>query len=86
MVCMQSPTGKLFFHDICQNDQAKQRRSTGVKFVLVVSPSNTTADNALKAVYETYAEQLRDPFYAAEMPIRNENFDKKVAAIIKALS
>jgi hypothetical protein len=58
----------------------------GVKFVLVVTPSNTTSDNVLKAVYEAYAEQLRDPFYASEMPIRNETFDKKITAIVKALS
>lgn len=58
----------------------------GVKFVLIVTPSNTTSDQALKAVYEAYAEQLRDPFYASEMPIRNESFDKKISGIVKALS
>ena len=58
----------------------------GVKFVLIVSPTNATSDNALRAIYEAYAEQLRDPFYASDMPIRNENFDKKIAGIIKALS
>lgn len=59
---------------------------TGVKFVLITTPGNTTADNALRAVYEAYAEQLRDPFYAAEMPIRNATFDKRVSGIVKALS
>ncbi|CAD6574166.1 MAG: hypothetical protein CYPHOPRED_005307 [Cyphobasidiales sp. Tagirdzhanova-0007] len=50
---------------------------TGVKFVLVTVPGYQAADSALRSVYEVYAEQLRDPFYAAEMPISSETFDKK---------
>lgn len=52
---------------------------------MVISlPNYQAADQALRGVYEVYAEQLRDPFYAAEMPIRNESFDKKVANVIKS--
>jgi hypothetical protein len=56
----------------------------GVKFVLITVPAFQLSDAALKSVYEIYAEQLRDPFYAAEMPIRNENFDKRIVGVIKS--
>jgi hypothetical protein len=56
----------------------------GVKFVLITVPAFQLSDTALKSIYEIYAEQLRDPFYAAEMPIRNENFDKRIVGVIKS--
>lgn len=59
---------------------------TGVKFVLMTLPGYAQSDNALRSIYEVYAEQLRDPFYAAEMPIRSENFDKRIASTIKTYS
>jgi len=55
----------------------------GVKFVLVSVPGCQSADPALRGIYEVYADNLRDPFYASEMPIRSESFDKKVAAVVK---
>lgn len=52
--------------------------------MLITVPGFQLSDPALKLVYEIYAEQLRDPFYAAEMPIRSETFDKRILAVIKS--
>lgn len=56
---------------------------SGVKFVLITLPQFQLADTALRATYEIYAGHLQDPFYAAEMPIRSETFDKKVEKVMK---
>ncbi|KAG8830930.1 hypothetical protein FRC17_004039, partial [Serendipita sp. 399] len=54
------------------------------KFVLLTSPTDTTADTALQRVYEAYADfVMKNPFQTPEMPIRAEKFDVKVAEIIK---
>ncbi|CEQ39874.1 SPOSA6832_01421 [Sporobolomyces salmonicolor] len=56
---------------------------TGIKFVLLTTPSHPHPDQVLQRVYETYADQLKDPFYTVEMPIRSEAFDDKMSAAIR---
>ncbi|ORY58657.1 Sybindin-like protein [Leucosporidium creatinivorum] len=56
---------------------------TGTKFVLLTTPSHPHPDQVLRKVYETYADHLKDPFYTAEMPIRSEAFDVKMATVVR---
>ncbi|GAA5887783.1 hypothetical protein JCM16303_002329 [Sporobolomyces ruberrimus] len=56
---------------------------TGIKFVLLTTPSHPNPASVLKRVYECYADQLKDPFYTVEMPIRSEQFDQKMAAAVR---
>ncbi|GAA5916840.1 hypothetical protein JCM6882_006370 [Rhodosporidiobolus microsporus] len=56
---------------------------TGIKFVLLTTPSHPSPDAVLKRVYETYADHLKDPFYTVEMPIRSETFDGKMATAVR---
>ncbi|TNY23655.1 Sybindin-like protein [Rhodotorula diobovata] len=56
---------------------------TGIKFVLLTTPSHPSPDAVLRRVYETYADQLKDPFYTVEMPIRSEAFDSKMAVAVR---
>ncbi|KAI5476228.1 TRAPP complex subunit Trs23 [Pseudohyphozyma bogoriensis] len=56
---------------------------TGTKFVLLTTPSHPSPDVILRKVYETYADHLKDPFYASEMPIRSEKFETKLAGVMK---
>ncbi|GAA5830266.1 hypothetical protein JCM3766R1_002847 [Sporobolomyces carnicolor] len=56
---------------------------TGIKFVLLTTPSHPNPGVVLKRVYECYADQLKDPFYTVEMPIRSEQFDQKMAAAVR---
>lgn len=54
---------------------------TGTKFVLFTSPSHPSPPKLLSRIYEVYADLLKDPFYTAENPIRNETFDKRCQTI-----
>ncbi|GAA6029420.1 hypothetical protein JCM8097_003669 [Rhodosporidiobolus ruineniae] len=56
---------------------------TGVKFVLLTTPSHPSPQTVLKRCYETYADELKNPFYTIEMPIRSETFDGKMAAAVR---
>ena len=85
MTCFQTPTGQFIRWLLCLLLRIGIPLA-GVKFVLITVPTYQTADSALRGVYEVYAEQLRDPFYAAEMPIRSETFDKKVSSVIRGWS
>lgn len=55
----------------------------GTKFVLLTTPSHASPESVLRRVYETYADQLKDPFYQPENPIRSAVFDQKMAAVVK---
>ncbi|GAA5932946.1 TRAPP subunit TRS23 [Sporobolomyces koalae] len=57
---------------------------TGIKFVLLTTPSHPNPEAVLKRVYECYADQLKDPFYTVEMPIRSEPFDLKMTNAVQA--
>jgi len=59
------------------------RALAGIKFVLLTTPSHPAPDTVLKRIYETYADQLKDPFYTVEMPIRSEAFDHKMAVAVR---
>ncbi|PVF99129.1 Sybindin-like protein [Serendipita vermifera] len=57
---------------------------TGIKFVLLTSLTDTTADGALQKIYEAYADfVMKNPFHTPEMPIRADKFDVRVGEIIK---
>jgi len=51
--------------------------------VLLTTPSHASPESVLRKVYETYADQLKDPFYQIENPIRSIVFDQKMAAVVK---
>lgn len=59
--------------------------TTGVKFIVVGSPSMTTGiDNFLRRLYELYADYaLKNPFYSIDMPIRCQRFDDAVKNLIE---
>lgn len=55
----------------------------GTKFVLLTSTAEATAEVILQKAYEIYADAvMKNPFHTSEMPIRNEGFDTKIAALI----
>lgn len=56
---------------------------TGIKFIVITEPGLSSVDLLLKKIYELYADYaLKNPFYALEMPIRCELFDKKLQALL----
>jgi len=55
---------------------------TGIKFVVITTPSHPSPKLILAKVYEIYAEHLKDPFYKSEMPIRGEHFDEKCRQVV----
>lgn len=57
---------------------------TGVKFMLIVDPSQTGADLLLHRIYELYADYaLKNPFYSLEMPIRCEQFESNLQSLLE---
>jgi hypothetical protein len=45
------------------------------------------AESALQKVYEVYADAvMKNPFHTPEMPIRNEGFDSRIAALLGSSS
>lgn len=56
---------------------------TGIKFVLLTTPSHPSPETVLRRIYETYADHLKDPFYTVEMPIRSETFDNKMQVAVR---
>ena len=60
---------------------------TGAKFFITAPPRTLGAAPLLRVVYELYADYvLKNPFYEAEMPIRCELFETKLAAAVRGLS
>ncbi|XP_034242524.1 trafficking protein particle complex subunit 4 [Thrips palmi] len=56
---------------------------TGVKFMLIVEPSQTGADLLLHRIYELYADYaLKNPFYSLEMPIRCDLFESNLQNLL----
>lgn len=56
----------------------------GVKFMLVVEPSQTGADLLLHRIYELYADYaLKNPFYSLEMPIRCDLFESNLQNLLE---
>jgi len=61
--------------------------ATGTKFVLLTSLVEPMAESALQKVYEVYADAvMKNPFHTPEMPIRNEGFDSRIAALLGSSS
>ncbi|KAK3930522.1 Trafficking protein particle complex subunit 4 [Frankliniella fusca] len=57
---------------------------TGVKFILIVEPSQTGADLLLHRIYELYADYaLKNPFYSLEMPIRCDLFESNLQSLLE---
>lgn len=55
----------------------------GIKFVLLTSLSETTAESVLQKVYEAYADAvMKNPFYTPEMPIRSDGFDARITSLV----
>lgn len=51
--------------------------------MLLTSTAEATAEVILQKAYEIYADAvMKNPFHTSEMPIRNEGFDTKIAALI----
>ncbi|KJH53080.1 Sybindin-like family protein [Dictyocaulus viviparus] len=58
---------------------------TGVKFVVVTSPSSSIpVDSLLNKIYELYADYaLKNPFYAIDMPIRCSKFEECIKLLLE---
>ncbi|KAL8839993.1 MAG: hypothetical protein Q9170_001535 [Blastenia crenularia] len=57
---------------------------TGVKFLLFTEPHQPNCDAIVGKVYEFYADYvMKNPFYALEMPVRCEEFDRRLGAWIR---
>jgi hypothetical protein len=56
---------------------------TGLKFILLTTPSFGGADAVLRRAYEAYAGYLANPFYNTDMPLRGSLFEGKITAAIK---
>ena len=82
LTCLQSPTGQQQSLPSLQRHLLTLYDDAGTKFILFTTPSHPAPDQLLRKVYECYADQLKDPFYTTEMPIRSELFDKRMAAVI----
>ena len=62
---------------------AVTKQLPGTKFVLLTTPVEPTADTVLQKVYEIYADAvMKNPFHTPEMPIRTDNFDIRIAALL----
>lgn len=56
---------------------------SGTKFVLLTSLTETVAESVLQKIYEIYSDAvMKNPFHTPEMPIRNDAFDSRIAALI----
>lgn len=77
-----TPTGKYFrftFQYTMRAGLTLPRVLLGIKFVLLTSLAETTADMMLGKVYEVYADSvMKNPFHTPEMPIRSEGFDSRI--------
>ncbi|KAL5280632.1 TRAPPC4 family protein [Megaselia abdita] len=57
---------------------------TGVKFIIISEVGVHGMDILLKKIYELYADYaLKNPFYSLEMPIRCDQFDTKLQALLE---
>ncbi|KAI4089079.1 MAG: hypothetical protein LQ344_005650 [Seirophora lacunosa] len=57
---------------------------TGVKFLLFTEPHQPNCDTIVAKIYEFYADYvMKNPFYALEMPVRCEEFDRRLGAWIR---
>ena len=60
---------------------------TGTKFFITAPPRTLGAAPLLRVVYELYADYvLKNPFYEAEMPIRCDLFETRLAGAVRGLS
>ncbi|KAI4200574.1 MAG: hypothetical protein LQ350_003821 [Teloschistes chrysophthalmus] len=58
--------------------------ATGVKFLLFTEPQQPNCDAIVGKLYELYADYvMKNPFYALEMPVRCEEFDRRLGAWIR---
>ena len=81
MTILLTATGSAVFLIWCSTPTLT--RSSGTKFVLLTSLSETTADVILQKVYELYFDAvMKNPFHTPEMPIRSEGFDKRITALL----
>ena len=56
---------------------------TGVKFLLFTSPEQPNTETVVQRCYEIYADFVtKNPFYALEMPVRVEKFERALAAYL----
>ena len=59
---------------------------TGTKFLLFTEPQQANADAILRRVYELYADYvMKNPFYAVEMPVRCEGFDRRIGGAVRGV-
>ncbi|XP_042902201.1 trafficking protein particle complex subunit 4 [Parasteatoda tepidariorum] len=57
---------------------------TGTKFMVVADFKQSGIESLLKKIHELYADYaLKNPFYALEMPIRCEQFDVNLQAVLE---
>ncbi|KAG8856028.1 hypothetical protein FRB96_006595 [Tulasnella sp. 330] len=80
-----SPTGASSGAEVIEGESFKMHirlTPTGVKFVLLTSIAETSADIMLGKVYEAYADSaMKNPFHTPEMPIRSEGFDLRINSL-----
>ncbi|KAI5865026.1 Sybindin-like protein [Durotheca rogersii] len=60
---------------------------TGTKFLLFTDTLQANVDVAMRRVYDLYADYvMKNPFYQLEMPVRCENFDRKLNSYIREIN
>jgi trafficking protein particle complex subunit 4 len=58
---------------------------SGTKFLLFTEPQQPNVEVVIRKVYEIFADYvLKNPFYALEMPVRCEGFDRQLGAYLRA--
>ncbi|XP_065831745.1 trafficking protein particle complex subunit 4-like isoform X2 [Oscarella lobularis] len=57
---------------------------TGLKFMLLTDPRQTSSETLLRKFYEIYSDYaLKNPFYSLDMPIRCELFDEHLKKAVE---
>jgi len=60
---------------------------TGTKFLLFTEPQQPNVDGILRRLYELYSDYvMKNPFYAMEMPVRCEGFERGVGRYMGVLN
>ncbi|GAO16117.1 hypothetical protein UVI_02040120 [Ustilaginoidea virens] len=60
---------------------------TGTKFLLFTDSTQANVDVTIKRMYDLYSDYvMKNPFYALEMPIRCDIFDRKLSSYIREIN
>lgn len=60
---------------------------TGTKFLLFTDTTQTNVDVTMRKIYDLYSDYvMKNPFYALEMPIRCDMFERKLSSYIREIN